>query len=124
MSRCDAETRRLWFARNQDPDKLVSQAVHLADGCHRISLSRPAPGMGDPGDLLLKSAVGLDATLAGSGAPGVRHLGLVANAQTGNVSDFCGTVSLRGRVGDLHPPFQRSPMATRGVSDAPGNDRR
>ena len=87
-------------------------------------MSSPALGVGYPGDLLLKSAVGLAPTVAGSGVPGVRYLGLVANAHAANVPGFRGTVFLRRRLGDLYPPLARSSMAARGVSDAPSNDRR
>jgi len=61
--------------------------------------------VGHPSDLLLKSAMGLVAAVTGSGVLGVRYLGLVANAQTGNVPGFCGTVSLRARLVDLYSPF-------------------
>jgi hypothetical protein len=70
--------------------------------------------VGHPGDLLLKSALGLVATVAGSGVLGVRYLGLMANAQTENVLGVCRTVSLRPRLVDLYPSFPRSSMATRG----------
>lgn len=80
--------------------------------------------MGHAGNLLLKSAVGLAAIVAGSGVPGLWYLGFMANTQAPDVPGFCGTVFLRRRLGDLYPPFQRSPMATRGGSDAPGNNRR
>ena len=60
--------------------------------------------MGHPGDLLLKSAMALVATIARSGVLGVRYLGLVANAQTKNVPGFCRTVSLRARLVDQYPP--------------------
>ena len=68
--------------------------------------------------------MGLVATVAGSGVLGVRYLGLVANAQTGNVPGFCRAVSLRPRLVDLYLPLPRSSMATRGLDNAPGNHRR
>ena len=61
--------------------------------------------MGDAGGLLLKSAVDLAATVAGSGVPGIWYLGVMADAQTANVSGFCGTRFLRRRLGDLYPSF-------------------
>ena len=61
--------------------------------------------MGHLGDLLLKSAVGLVATVAGSGLLNLRYLGLVANAQTTNVSRLRGSVSLRACLVALHPSF-------------------
>ena len=81
-----------------------------------------ASGVGHPGDLLLKSAMGLAANVAGSGVPGVRYLGLMANAQTGNGSGLCGTVSLRARLVDLNTSLPRSSMATGSVRDATSNN--
>jgi len=80
--------------------------------------------MGHLGHLLLKPSMGLVATVAGSGVPGVRYLGLMANTQTASALGFRRTVSLRARLVDLHPSFPRSSMATRSVGNAPGNHRR
>ena len=96
----------------------------MADSYRWISLPIPAPGMGHPGDLLLKSALGLVTTVAGSSVPGVRYLGLMANAQTRNVPGFRRIVSLCPRLVHLHPPFPQSSMATGGVGNAPGNNQR
>ena len=58
-----------------------------------------------PGDLLLKSAMGLVTTAAGSSVPGIRYLGLMADVQTTNVSGLRGSVSLRACLVVLHSPF-------------------
>src|SRR5262249_27188570 len=69
---------------------LVLQAVRLVDRCHRISFSSPAPGVGHPGDLLLKSTIGLVATVSGGSVPGVRYLGLMATRRPGMSLGFAG----------------------------------
>jgi hypothetical protein len=52
----------------------------MADSYRWISLPIPAPGVGHPGDLLLKPAMALAETVNGSGVPVVRYLGLMAKA--------------------------------------------
>ena len=95
-------------------------AVHRA----WISLSGRAHRLGNLGDLLFKSAVGLVATCARAGVYGVWHLGLMAVAQTAYVVGLCGSVSERAHLVDLDPPLAPSSMAAGGGGDATGDHRR
>jgi len=68
----------------------------MPSSAHRVGHSRA---------LLFKSAMALAANSNGRGFFGVRYLGLMADAETKNVSGLYGSVSRRARLVDIHPPF-------------------
>ncbi len=70
-----------------------------------ISLSSRAHRVGHSRALLFKSAMGPAATGNGGRFCGIRYLGLMADAETTNVSRLRGTVSERACLVALHPPF-------------------
>ena len=70
-----------------------------------ISLSSHAHRVGHSRALLFKSAMDLAATGNRGGFFGIRHLGLMGDAETANVSRFLGNVSERPCLVALHPPF-------------------
>jgi len=70
-----------------------------------ISLSSRAHRVGHSRALLFKSAMALAATGNGAGFCGIRYLGLMADAETTNVSGLRGSVSQRARLVALYPPF-------------------
>jgi hypothetical protein len=70
--------------------------VSLSSLIHRLDYSRA---------LLFKSAMGPAATGNGGRFCGIRYLGLMADAETTNVSRLRGSVSERARLVALHPPF-------------------
>ena len=70
-----------------------------------ISLSSRANRVGHSRALLFKSAMGPAATGNGGGFCGIRYLGLMADAETTNVSRLRGSVSERACLVALHPPF-------------------
>ncbi len=77
----------------------------LAAGWDWISLSSRAHRVGHSRALLFKSAMALAATINGAGFCGIRYLGLMADAETTNVSGLRGSVSERARLVALYPPF-------------------
>ena len=70
-----------------------------------ISLPSSAHRLGHSRALLFKSAMALAATSNGGGFFGVRYLGLMADAETKNVSGLRGSVSERARLVAFHLPF-------------------
>ncbi len=70
-----------------------------------ISLSGRTHRVGHSRALLFKSAMGPAATGNGGRFCGIRYLGLMADAETTNVSRLRGSVSERACLVALHPPF-------------------
>ena len=103
---------------------LAAQTSALAVHCPWISVSIRACRLGNPGDLLLKLAIGLAAPGPGTGICGVWYLGPMEVAQTAQVIGLCRTVSDRACMVDLHPPFTSSSVAAGSSGDAAGNHRR
>ena len=73
--------------------------------------SVPVDRVGHAGDLLLESAVDLDATRIGSGVGGVRGVGAVDHAPIQMAMGLCGRVFCGRDLVDLHPAVARPPVA-------------
>ena len=83
-----------------------------------ISLSSPTDRVGHSRALLFKSAMGPAATSNGGRFCGIRYLGLMADAETTNVSGLRGSVSERARLVALYPPFACPFQTSRGDNRA------
>lgn len=90
---------------------------------HAACCSVPDDSLGDAGDLLLESALGMDARSTSVGICLVLGLGVVGNATSETAKVVRGCVRGDRGLVDLYPPFPRSSLATRGVGNAPGNNR-